>query len=226
MAKAKTTAALQSASTRKASRKTMPAPPGGGQAFPPLSISSRSFLSDGSDAEFRRLIYHVLSASAMLLKSRERFASYIGVTAPQYSMMVAIGEANSATIGQIAQSIHVSSPFVTAEVGKLVKRGIIDRQPNEADARSSILTLSDQGKALIQQLGPYRRMANDIIFGSFSPAEAKQFSKAIEQLYANCHRALHELDSPRWQNGAANGSPPPRSRASSAKQPSPRKTRA
>lgn len=172
------------------------------EIFPPLSISSKSFVSGGSDAEFRRLIYHVLSASAMLLKSRERFAAYIGVTAPQYSMMVSIGESGSATIGQIAQAIHVSSPFVTAEVGKLIKKGIITRQPNKADARSSLLTLSAHGKDLIQQLAPYRRTANDIIFGFLSPPEARQFSKTIEQLYANCERALHELDSPRWRKAA------------------------
>lgn len=183
--------------TRKKTR--TPAASKAQEKFPPLSISSKSFVSGGSDAEFRRLIYHVLSTSAMLLKSRERFAAYIGVTAPQYSMMVSIGEAGSATIGQIAQAIHVSSPFVTAEVGKLIKQGIINRQPNEADARSSLLTLSPHGRDLIHQLAPYRRTANDIIFGFLSPTEAQHFSKTVEQLYANCERALHELDSPRWR---------------------------
>lgn len=172
------------------------------EKFPPLSISSKSFVSGDSDAEFRRLIYHVLSASAMLLKARERFAAFIGVTAPQYSMMVSIGEAGSATIGQVAQAIHVSSPFVTAEIGKLVKRGIIDRQPNKADARSSLLTLSPLGKDLIRQLAPYRRAANDTIFGFLPPSEARQFSKTMEQLYINCERALHELDSPHWRKVA------------------------
>ena len=186
--------------TRK--RKRTPAASKAQEKFPPLSISSKSFVSGGSDAEFRRLIYHVLSASAMLLKSRERFAAFIDVTAPQYSMMVSIGEAGSATIGQVAQAIHVSSPFVTAEIGKLVKRGIIDRQPNEADARSSLLTLSPLGKDLIRRLAPYRRTANDIIFGFLSPTEARHLSKTVEQLYANCERALHELDSPRWRKVA------------------------
>jgi DNA-binding MarR family transcriptional regulator len=193
----------------KAKKKTRSPATTSHEKFPPLSISSKSFISNGSDAEFRRLIYHVLSTSAMMLKARERFAAYIGVTAPQYSMMVSIGEAGSATIGQIAQAIHVSSPFVTAEIGKLIKRGIVNRQPNEADARSSLLTLTEHGMDLIRQVGPYRRTANDIIFGFLSPGEAKQFSRTMEQLYINCERALHELDAPHWRMDAKPAEPAP-----------------
>lgn len=175
------------------------------EEFPPLSISSKSFVSAGSDVAFRRLIYHVLSTSAMMLKSRERFAAYIGVTGPQYSMMVSIAETGSSTIGEIAEAIHVSSPFVTAEVGKLIKRGIVNRQPNKADARSFVLTLSQSGEDLIRQLAPYRRTANDIIFGFLTPTEARQFSNIVERLYANCERALHELDAPRWRKAGPVG---------------------
>src|SRR5262245_15193453 len=81
--------------------------------FPPLSISIESFLKDGSDREFRQLIYSLLSFSTLMTRHREYYASYIGVTGPQYSMMTFIAEIQSATVGDIAERMQVSSPFVT-----------------------------------------------------------------------------------------------------------------
>lgn len=165
--------------------------------FPPLSTSLEAFLVDGSDRAFRELIYKVLSTSTHMLRARDRFAAHMGVSGPQYSMMVAIGEAGSATVGQIAARLHVSSPFVTAEIGKLIRRGIVDRRPNDADRRSNILALTDQGKRLIRDVGPLRRATNDMIFGSLSASQARALDRIMDLLLADSERALHEISTPR-----------------------------
>src|SRR5699024_3383906 len=117
--------------------------------FPPLSTSLPSFLDKGSDAKFRKLIYNVLTVSALMLKIRERYAAYIEVTGPQYSILVAIAESEQVTVSQLAQQLHVSPSFITAEVGKLHKQGYVKRNRNAADRRSAVLSLSKTGKELI-----------------------------------------------------------------------------
>lgn len=168
------------------------------ECFPPLSTSLQAFLKGGSDREFRDLIYGVLSVSTLMLRARERFGAFIGVTAPQYSLMVAIGEAGESTATQLAEKLHVSVPFVTAEVGKLIKRQIIQRRPNSADGRSLLLTLTKKGEGLIRHLGPYRRLGNDMIFGSLTRERAAELQKIIGLLLADADKTLHELDSPTW----------------------------
>lgn len=169
------------------------------QPFPPLSTSLETFLKDGSDLGFRQVIYNVLTVSALMLRVRERFASYIGVTGPQYSILVAVGEAHSATVSQIAQQQHVSSSFITAEVGKLVRRGYLARSPNLKDGRSALLSLTKAGMELIIQLGEYRQLANDVIFGSFDKEQAEVFSAHMERLVVDAECALHMLDAPEWK---------------------------
>lgn len=169
------------------------------EPFPPLSTSLATFLEDGSDLGFRQVIYNVLTVSALMLRVRERFASYIGVTGPQYSILVAVGEVRSATVSQIAQQQHVSSSFITAEVGKLVRRGYLERSPNLKDGRSALLSLTNSGMGLITQLGEYRRLANDTVFGSFDKEQAKIFSAHMERLVVDAERALHMLDAPEWK---------------------------
>jgi MarR family transcriptional regulator, organic hydroperoxide resistance regulator len=164
--------------------------------FPPVSTSLEAFLVNGSDRTFRELIYKVLSTSTHMLRARDRFAAHMGVSGPQYSMMVAIGEAGTATVGQIAARLHVSSPFVTAEIGKLIKRDIVERRPNDADRRSNILMLTETGKQLIRDVGPLRRMTNDMIFGSLNASQARALNRIMSLLLADSERALRDINPP------------------------------
>jgi DNA-binding MarR family transcriptional regulator len=185
--------------------------------FPPLSTSLPAFLVNGSDSAFRHLIYNVLSVSALMLQARERFAIYIGVTAAQYTMMVAIGEAKATTVGQLATELSVSSPFVTAEINKLIKLGLVEKLPNEADRRSMLLALTPQSKDLIREVAPMRRLANDTIFGSLTKAQAKELVELNAILLADAKHALHELDSPKWsahRKRAASAAPASSARSS------------
>jgi DNA-binding MarR family transcriptional regulator len=168
------------------------------EPFPPLSISSEAFLTDGTDKEFRQLIYNFLGLAALFLEAREFFAAFIGVSAPQYSMMVAIGEAREITATSLAARLHVSTAFVATEIGKLVSRQIVSRRPSTSDRRSAILTLTPRGKSLIRRLGPYRRVGNDGIFGSLTRSQADQFRVITTLLLANAQKALAELNHPDW----------------------------
>lgn len=165
------------------------------EMFPPPSTSLDTFLVDGSDRRFRDLIYKVLRISTLMLRAREQFAKQMDTSGPQYSMMVAIGEAGTATVGQIAALLHVSSPFVTAEIGKLVEKGVIERKPNKADRRSSLLTLTKHGRDLIRSVGPLRRTINDMIFGSLTAPQVRALHELMDQLLVDIERAIHTVNS-------------------------------
>ena len=186
---------------RPAAKKRSGVPPA--EAFPPLSISNPVWLADGSDRAFRRLIYELLSLSSLLLGSRERFAAYIGVSGPQYSMMVIVAERDAATVGQIADALRVSGPFVTTEVGKLERRGIVEKRRSEADGRSNVIALTELGRRLIEDLGPLRREINDMMYGSLDAAQVEQLVEIVSVLHRDATRALHMLDSPEHRGRVA-----------------------
>src|ERR1700730_6038771 len=70
--------------------------------FPPLSISKEGLLKDGSDREFRRLIYSLVGFAEMIVRHRNIYGAYIGVSGPQYHMMTIIAGTPNTTVGQIA----------------------------------------------------------------------------------------------------------------------------
>jgi len=169
------------------------------ERFPPLSTSLENFVKDGSDREFRRLIYSLTALSSLMVRNREHFASYIGVTDPQYLMITMIAENAGATVGKVADLLGVSSQFVTVEIAKLIKKNIVAKKPNDADRRSVILELTGKGRTLLHELGPLRRKTNDLTFRSLNAQRAATLQDIVSRLVEDARAALHELESPQMR---------------------------
>jgi MarR family transcriptional regulator, organic hydroperoxide resistance regulator len=166
------------------------------ERFPPLSISLETFLKDGTDREFRHLINSLLSFSALMTRHREYYASYIGVTGSQYSMITLIAEARFATVGDVAEQMHVASQFVTAEISKLIRKNIVEKTPSETDRRSVHLRLTLKGQNLLRELGPIRRESNDLVYGSLTEERGRALQEILDTLIEDANSELHALDAP------------------------------
>src|SRR5262245_56089406 len=96
--------------------------------YPPLTTSLKAFVKDGSDREFRQLIFEMNSLFNQMKRHVEHFARFIGVSSAQFSFIMIIAEISNSTVRQIAEQMNVTSPFVTAEIGKLVDMGIVAKK--------------------------------------------------------------------------------------------------
>ncbi len=173
------------------------------ETFPPLSTSLAAFVKDGSDREFRRLIYDLLGLANLMRFNADRFARYIGRNNAQFHMMVIIADTPDVTVSRIAQLMNVTSQFVTIEIGKLIREGIVAKRHNERDRRSSFLDLTPKGQNLLREVGPLRRRTNDTQFRSLTEDRAKILREIIETLIVDGRHALHELESPHVRNEIA-----------------------
>ncbi|REF73199.1 MarR family winged helix-turn-helix transcriptional regulator [Paracoccus versutus] len=109
---------------------------------------------------YRPVIYQLLHVSSLLLKTREHYAATVGVTAPQFSVLTAIRESPGTSVGEVANPLLVSGPFVTAEVGKLVRARLVHRQASGRDRRVAELFLIDEGVVRLDAVEALRRAAN------------------------------------------------------------------
>src|SRR5215467_11351499 len=165
------------------------------EAFPPLTISLVSFVKEGSDLEFRELIFDLIALHNQMQLHMDRFARHIGTTNAQFHVIMALARTPDLTVSQIAQLMNVTSPFVTIEIGSLVRKGIIERRPNESNRRSSFLNLTAKGKDLVRQVAPLLRQANDLHFRSVSAEQAKILKETLNAIVADGRDVIHELGS-------------------------------
>jgi DNA-binding MarR family transcriptional regulator len=173
------------------------------ERFPPLSTTLEALLDKGSDRSLRQLIYKLSRLTGLMGSNRRHFAAYIGISEPQYLMVVVIADTSDATVSKLAAQLEVSSQFVTIEVAKLIKAGVVEKRANAADRRSSLLALTEKGRTLMRELGPLRRRINDLTFRSLNKDQVKGLHDMLDALIAGARTGLHELESPDQVNRRA-----------------------
>lgn len=149
----------------------------------------------GEDA-FRPAIYRLLQVSALMLKTREHYAAGVGVTPPQFSILTAIAERPGTSIGDVAQRLHVTGPFVTAEVNKLVAAGMVAKQSSASDRRVAELTITPTCAERLAAVSPLREAANEKVFAGMGTEDLARFSADLSSLIAGLQDALHMLAKP------------------------------
>ncbi len=159
-----------------------------------LTVSLPNLLERGSDDAFRQLVLDMLSMSARLQSIRDKFGAIAGVSGPHYSMMITIAHMTkqgvAVTVSGLAEQLHVSGTFVTAELKKLARAGLVAKSANPSDRRSVIVTLTDTGAALIDSVRSIVRAGNDEIFRGLSSDDFKMLRRVMPGLVSALDDAL------------------------------------
>jgi DNA-binding MarR family transcriptional regulator len=159
----------------------------------PRTTTSPSLLGgDGSDAEFRRLIYGIFTMTVNFDRIRERMAIALGLSGIQYHILMVVAELSaeeSVTISTVADRLHTSGAYVTMETKKLMRRGYLDKRPNPADGRSVILVLTPEGRQTIEEFAPYLCEINDELFDGVGPETFEAFRNIVNHMTRTSGRA-------------------------------------
>lgn len=107
-----------------------------------------------------------------------------------------IAERPDATVGQLAQQLFVTSQFVTIEIGDLVRKGIVEKRPNEADRRSVLLRLTAKGEGLLREVSTIMRIGADIYFRSLTEDRVKLLQETLTTLLVHGNEAFHAMSAP------------------------------
>src|SRR5262249_50371403 len=134
----------------------------------PPTVSRAALLQRGSDHRFRVLVQDLFTIAARMEMVREYFGRWMGISGPQYSLMVAIGHMQGAVgvnVGAVARALHVSSAFMASESGKLARRGLLAKRTSPDDRRGVLLSVAPAGRAQIDSISNQIRAVNDLFFG-------------------------------------------------------------
>ena len=161
-----------------------------------LTVSRRALLSGGNDLLFREMVTDLITISLNMESVRTALGACIGVTGPQYSILVAIPRmrpGEHVRVRDVAAYLHVSAAFVTTEAGKLAQRGLLRKLPSRSDGRSRLLSLTRQGKQQLERLTPDIREVNDRLFASLDRSDFVCLTRIARELVKDSKRALEFL---------------------------------
>jgi len=170
----------------------------------PATASRQALLEAGSDDRFRQLVYDLLTISVRMETAREHLARRLGVSGPQYSILMAIArlqDRHGVRVGGVAKALHVTSAFIATETGRLARLGLLSKSPNPKDRRGILLALTPRGQAALVKLGPEIRAVNDDFFKPLDRAGFQALAStaaALVESSSRVERRLRVMDDNEW----------------------------
>ena len=162
----------------------------------PPTVSREALLEGGSDRRFRTLVSDLFTIAARMEMVRTHLGRRLGITGPQYSLMVAVAHLQGQTgvsVGALAEALHVSSAFVATETGKLGRRGFLLKRTNPQDRRSVLLSIAPAGRLKLDRLSVEIRAINDQFFGGLDAASFATMAAAADALVKSSRTAVRGL---------------------------------
>lgn len=114
------------------------------------------------------------------------------ITPSQYALLQCLYAQDGLTPSQLAQALRLDTSSITGILGRLEKKGLIDRVYSQEDRRSVRIHLRDEGKALWAQVDRVIEDANATITAGLDQERYEQLLAALTLLEHNTEAAQSE----------------------------------
>ena len=95
-----------------------------------------------------QLCYALYAAAHRMTKSYRPMLERMGLTYPQYLVLLVLWEADGITVSEIGRRLRLDSGTLTPVLKRLETSGLLNRSRRQSDEREVEIALTDQGRAL------------------------------------------------------------------------------
>ncbi|MGE5158407.1 MAG: MarR family winged helix-turn-helix transcriptional regulator [Gemmatimonas sp.] len=137
-----------------------------------------------------------MQALSRLLVCREAFGRQLGLTGSQFTVLMGVAYRQGdtgITIASLANYIGLAATHVTTEVGRLIRKDLLIKRPNESDGRSVLISLSPKGKRAVEATSPMVRKVNDLLFKKIDRKQFETMNEFAKVLLTNTEHAIAEI---------------------------------
>ena len=95
-----------------------------------------------------QLCFRLYTASRLITQAYHPLLSGIGLTYPQYLVMMVLWEQDAQPVNDIAKKLYLETNTVTPLLKRMEAEGFVERSRSKADARQVIVSLTEKGRML------------------------------------------------------------------------------
>lgn len=114
----------------------------------PAGISDTPPASAAPETIDQFLCFALYSASLAMTKLYQSRLKPLGVTYPQYLVLLVLWEKDDVTVSEIGERLFLDSATLTPLLKRLEAAGLLNRQRSRKDERQVVVTLTEQGAEL------------------------------------------------------------------------------
>lgn len=172
----------------------------------PLTTSRPALLLDNSDRDFREMVRDLVAFSERLQEIRVAIARAMQLTPPQYNILMSLAQIDEAvTVGDLAERLRVSVPFIVTETRRLEALGLLEKRADLEDRRRVHLVLTDRASAALREVAPLQVRVNDVLFETLRAREMQSLKRLTRGLLGSCEAALQLAQSQKGAGAKAAG---------------------
>jgi MarR family transcriptional regulator, organic hydroperoxide resistance regulator len=127
-----------------------------------------------------QLCFALYAASNVLTRAYRSLLEPLGLTYPQFVVMMALWEKDGVSITYLAACTKLGMPTMTPLLRRLEEKKLLQRKDSPADDRQKLIRLTTEGRALAAQGKAVTREA--FRRTGFQPSEAKQLLDLCQQM--------------------------------------------
>jgi DNA-binding MarR family transcriptional regulator len=101
----------------------------------------------------RQLCFSLYSAQLAMTKVYRKLLAGLGLTYPQYLVMLVLWESDGITVSQIGERLFLDSATLTPLLKRLEAAGLLQRRRAAQDERQVVISLTAEGRALRRKAG-------------------------------------------------------------------------
>jgi DNA-binding MarR family transcriptional regulator len=128
-----------------------------------------------------------------LRQLRQEIASALSLSSAEYSVLLAVWyleRSNDLTLRAIADHLHVAAAYVTAEVARLVEKGLLTKKPDPVDRRAVGVELTATAREKLAPLAPMLRDVNASLLAGVSVRDLDPVHRFFKAIIANGYDAV------------------------------------
>ncbi len=95
-----------------------------------------------------QLCFRLYTAARLTMQAYFPYFEKIGITYPQYLVLLVLWEKDHQPVNDIAHRLHLETNTVTPLLQRMEKQGLLTRKRGKEDSRQRIVSLTKHGKEL------------------------------------------------------------------------------
>lgn len=138
-----------------------------------------------------QLCFRLYTASRLITQAYHPLLSRIGLTYPQYLVMMVLWEQDGQPVNDIARRLYLETNTVTPLLKRMEAEGFITRRKAAEDGRKVIVSLTAKGKSLEEEASciPFE-MSGAVACRSITEETAPELYRTMDDLIGTLSRSL------------------------------------
>ncbi len=139
-------------------------------------------LDDFSNVPSDCVMFNLRRAARMVSRRYEEALRPVGLRAGQFSILIALSQQPQVPLGALADGLGMERTTLTRNLRPMIRRGLLADSPDRNDARVRLLSLTDEGRALLKRASPL-----------WQKAQEETFDRLPEALWPDTRQRLQAL---------------------------------